>query len=101
MKILLLEDDVILSEIIEEFLNELGYKVEVCFDGEEAILKVYSQRFDLLLLDINVPLTNGIEFLTLLRQNNNTTPAIFITSLNTSKDLANGFKAFISSSYPR
>jgi len=93
MKILLLEDDVILSEIIEEFLNELGYKVEVCFDGEEAILKAYSQRFDLLLLDINVPLTNGIEFLTLLRQNNNTTPAIFITSLNTSEDLANGFKA--------
>jgi DNA-binding response OmpR family regulator len=33
MKILLLEDDVILSQIIEEFLNELGYKVEVCFDG--------------------------------------------------------------------
>jgi len=93
MKILLLEDDVILSEIIEEFLLELGYEVEVCFDGEEAVTKAYSQTFDLLLLDVNVPLTTGIEFLTSLRQNNNTTPAIFITSLNTSADLENGFNA--------
>ena len=93
MKILLLEDDVILSEIIDEFLSGLGYEVCACFDGEEAISQAYSQNFDLLLLDVNVPLTSGIEFLTTLRENNNTTPAIFITSLNTSVDLENGFKA--------
>ena len=93
MKILLLEDDVILNEIIEEFLSGLGYEVIVCFDGEDAIQKAYCQTFDLLLLDVNVPFTSGLEFLINLRESNNTTPAIFITSLNTSIDLENGFNA--------
>ena len=93
MKILLLEDDVILSEIIEEFLIELGYEVVVCFDGNEAEDNIYSASFDLFLFDVNVPYINGLELLKSLREIDNNTPTIFITSLNTSTDLENGFSA--------
>ena len=92
MKILLLEDDIILSEIVEEFLNTLNYEVICAYDGLSASEFVYEQSFDLMLLDVGVPRLNGFEFLKELREQNINTPAIFITSLNTSYDLEKGFE---------
>ena len=91
MKILLLEDDVILNELICEYLEEECYKVDVCFDGFEAQTKAYSTRYDLYILDVNVPNITGFEFLKDIRDHQNNTPAIFITSLHTAKDLKEGF----------
>ncbi|RLA68432.1 MAG: DNA-binding response regulator [Epsilonproteobacteria bacterium] len=91
MKILLLEDDVILQEIIEEFLLEQGYEVESFFDGEKALDSVGSASYDLLLLDVNVPNIDGFEILSYLREIGNTTPAIYITSLASINDLKKGF----------
>ena len=93
MKIMLLEDDVILCEIIEEFLHDLGYSVDVAYSGTEAEDLVYAQKFDLLLLDVNVPHVNGFEFLKNLRGIENKTPAIFITSLDGAEDLQEGFRS--------
>jgi DNA-binding response OmpR family regulator len=61
MKILLLEDDMILQEIIEEFLVENGYTVESYFDGEKALDAISDSRYDMLLLDVNVPNINVFE----------------------------------------
>jgi len=91
MKILLLEDDMILSEIIEEFLTELNYEVSLAYSGSEAEDLAYSSNFDLLLLDVNVPNGNGFEFLGELRDVGNKTPAIFITSLDDPQDMQIGF----------
>ncbi|RRS31127.1 MAG: regulator [Epsilonproteobacteria bacterium (ex Lamellibrachia satsuma)] len=91
MKILLLEDDVILQEIIEEFLVENGYEVESYFDGEKALDAIGSGSYDMLLLDVNVPNINGFEILSYLREIGNTTPAIYITSLAGINDLKKGF----------
>lgn len=91
MKILLLEDDVILQEIIEEFLLERGYQVESFFDGEKALEAIGTHRYDLLLLDVNVPNIDGFEILSYLREIGNTTPAIYITSLAGINDLKKGF----------
>ncbi|HEY9189896.1 MAG TPA: response regulator transcription factor [Sulfurovum sp.] len=91
MKILLLEDDAILQEIIEEFLLEQGYEVESYFDGEKALDAIGSASFDLLLLDVNVPGIDGFEILSYLREIGNTTPAIYITSLSGVNDLKKGF----------
>ena len=54
MKILLLEDDVILNEIIEEFLLSLNYDVITAFDGNIAEELIYEESFDLLLFDVNI-----------------------------------------------
>ncbi len=91
MKILLLEDDEILNEIIESFLLDKGYDVHCAYDGNEAEDLLYTQRFDLLLLDVNVPSINGFELLSNLRKNFIFTPAIFITSLNDTQDMKDGF----------
>lgn len=91
MKILLLEDDFILNEIIEEHLVSQNYEVVTTFNGNEAQELLYSQTFDLLLLDVNVPDINGFELLSDLRVQNIKTPAIFITSLNMADDMQKGF----------
>lgn len=91
MKILLLEDDLILNEIIEEFLDNLGYDVTCAFDGLKASELIYDEHFDLMILDVNVPNMTGFEFLKNLRENNITTPAIFITSLDSVEDIEEGF----------
>ena len=91
MKIMLLEDDVILQEIIEEYLVEQGYEVESYFDGEKALDAIGTNAYDMLLLDVNVPNIDGFEILSYLREIGNTTPAIYITSLAGINDLKKGF----------
>ena len=92
MKILLLEDDLILSEVIVEHLEYHDYKVTPIYNGIEAENLLFEEKFDLLLLDVNVPLLNGFELLKSLRDSGNETPAIFITSMNTPKDVLEGFE---------
>ena len=91
MKILLMEDDIILNEIISEHLEENEHEVLSVFDGENAQEKIYSQTFDLLLLDVNVPNISGFELLEDIRNKDIKTPAIFITSANMLKDIEEGF----------
>ena len=91
MKILLLEDDVILQDIIEEYLLEIGYEVESFYDGEKALDAIGAKNYDMLLLDVNVPNIDGFEILSYLRDIGNTTPAIYITSLASIADLKKGF----------
>ncbi|MDD6055401.1 MAG: response regulator transcription factor [Helicobacter sp.] len=92
-KILLLEDDIALQEIIKECLEEEGYSVVCCSNGDEAEDKAYEEHFDLFLLDVMVGGQNGFSALKNIRKNNKDTPAIFITALNTPQDLERGFKS--------
>ncbi len=91
MKILLMEDDLILNEIIQEHLEEKNYHVISTYSGDEAQEFIYKEKFDLLLLDVNVPNINGFELLKDLRKNSIKTPAIFITSLDMVDDIEKGF----------
>ncbi len=91
MKILLLEDDIFLSDLLQEHLLERGYAVVHCMDGDEAYETIHSGHIDILLLDINIPGIKSSELLKLLREQKINTPAIFITSLNSAKDVKEGF----------
>jgi len=93
MKILLLEDDLILNEILQEHLLLQNHTVITTFSANKAQEYLYSQTFDLLLLDVNVPQLNGFELLKELRTLNIKTPAIFITSLNMVEDMQKGFQS--------
>ncbi len=90
-KILLLEDDYNLSETVCEYFEEEGFDVVCVYDGDDALSKIYEQNFDLLLLDVNVPKKSGFEVLKEVRAIGKTTPAIFITSLNSMSSLEEGF----------
>ncbi|WP_419678005.1 response regulator transcription factor [Aliarcobacter lanthieri] len=93
MKILLLEDDFILNEILQEHLITQNHIVFTTFSANEAQDYLYSQKFDLLILDVNVPDLNGFELLKELRNHNIKTPAIFITSLSMVEDMQKGFES--------
>jgi len=91
MKILLLEDDIILNELVEEFLISLNHEVNCQYDGLEALDTIDENSFDLLLLDVGIPSLSGFELLTELRERKNNTPTIFLTSLSDIKSLEKGF----------
>ena len=92
-KILLLEDDLNLSETVCEYFEEQGFEVICVYNGDEAICAIYENSFDLLLLDVNVPNKNGFEVLKEVRRDDNNTPAIFITSLNSMDSLEQGYSS--------
>ncbi len=91
MKILLLEDDMILSELVEEFLTERGDEVHKAYDGHEALELIEKETFDLMLLDVGVPYLDGFEFLEYIRDVSIQTPVLFITSLSGAKDVEKAF----------
>ena len=90
-KILLLEDDLNLSETVAEYFDEQGFEVVCVYDGDDAISSIYENHFDLLLLDVNVPNKNGFDVLKEIRAQNNNVPAIFTTSLNSMNSLEEGY----------
>ena len=92
-KILLLEDDANLNDTVTEFLEENGYEIVSVFDGYDAQEKLYETKFDLLLLDINVPGIDGLELLKESREEGVVAPAIYITSMDSVDDLERGFES--------
>ena len=89
--ILILEDDILFAESLEDFLEEEGFSITLAHDGETALELAYEGHFDLLLLDVNVPKLTGFEFLSHLRQKQQNTPAIFITSFKDKQSIKKGF----------
>ncbi len=81
MKILLLEDERMLSEAIAEYLVALGHRIMVCSDGLDALREIKSESFDLLILDINVPGIDGLDLLEQLHILKIRPPAIYISAL--------------------
>ena len=92
MKILLLEDDQILSETLELFLTKAGYEVDMALSMEEAEDLSFDNRYDLYLLDINLPKGDGLELLESLRYAEDNTPTIFITAMRDMDSMAKGFQ---------
>jgi len=91
--ILLLEDDINLSDTIKHFLTIQGYKVFCAYDGLTAQDIAYENHIDLMLLDVKVPKISGFSFLKDLRDKGVETPAIFITSLNSVENVTEGFNS--------
>ncbi len=93
MRILLLEDDYMLSDIIVSFLKEKFYDVVQVEDGESAIERASTDKFDLMILDINVPKLSGIDVVKNIRSYSDTTPIILITAYQDTAHLKKGFQS--------
>ncbi len=91
MKILLLEDDHILCESLTEYLELEGYSVDRAHRGEEVFNLTFDTKYDLYILDINVPDINGFDVLKALKESGDETPAIYVTALTDVSSISKGF----------
>ncbi len=90
-KILLLEDDELFASTVEDFLDDEGFEVDIANDGEECLELNYENNYDLYIFDINVPKISGLELLKQLRDSNDQTPTIFLTSYKDKDTLHDAF----------
>ena len=91
MKILLLEDEVMLNESICEYLESDGHKIESFFDGLKAYESVKVNSYDLLILDINVPNIDGLSFLEQMHNLKIHVPTIYISALVDIEDISRAY----------
>lgn len=90
MKILLLEDELMLNNTINQYLTSIGHQVESFTDGQ-AVVDSINNSYDLLILDINVPTLDGFEILTILNSKKIFIPTIFISALSDIEDITKGY----------
>jgi len=89
--LLILEDNALLIETLEDFLSDKGFTCTLTCNGQEALKVCYERRFDLYLVDVNVPKLSGFDFLKELRMAGDKTPAIFVTSYQDKASVLEGF----------
>jgi len=93
MRVLLLEDDNLLSDLLNDHLVDKGYDVTLCLNGQDALEYLIDEKFDLALLDINTPIMSGIEVLKTIREKyKNKTPVIILTAYQDTKHLKDSFE---------
>lgn len=92
MKILLLEDELMLRSSIEEYLEALGHQVIAYGNGEEAYEAIKEDVFDLLILDINIPKMSGLAVLKALNDIEHVFPTIFISANVDIEDISHAFE---------
>lgn len=91
MKILLVEDEERLLESIREGLVHSGYVVDTALDGEEGSFMAFSNDYDLIILDINLPKKDGFEILREIRERDREVNIIMLTALSDVDDRVKGF----------
>ncbi|MFA6759947.1 MAG: response regulator transcription factor [Sulfuricurvum sp.] len=92
MRILLLEDEMLLRVSVKEFLEDLEYEVDEFSDGLMAYDALHQKSYDLLILDVNTPSMSGFELLQSVRRDGLKMPAIFLTSMVDITSLEEGYK---------
>lgn len=92
-KILLVEDEAQVVSFISKGLMENDYDVAVALDGAMAKSIFQNNKFDLIILDIMLPDTNGIELCKQFRKENSQVPILFLTALGTAENIVHGLEA--------
>jgi len=90
MRILVVEDDIKISSFIKRGLVQESYLVDIADDGQEAISLALLNHYDIILLDIMLPHTNGIDVCKILRDNDIKTPIILLTARDKLQDKIDG-----------
>ncbi len=93
LRILLVEDEVRIADTLRMGLAENGYEVEVAYDGQIGWRMFQTKRFNLLILDINLPGITGYELTKMVRAQNENVPIIMLTALSSLDDKIEGYDA--------
>ncbi|MDX2301593.1 MAG: response regulator transcription factor [Microscillaceae bacterium] len=92
LKVLLVEDDLNLGQILKEYLEVKGYQVKLCRDGEDALQNYRSRLFDFCIFDVMLPKLDGFGLAEKIRENDQLIPIIFLTAKSLKEDTIHGLK---------
>jgi len=92
-RVLLAEDDLSLGYVVKDNLEEAGYEVVLCPDGETAWQQYQQREFDICLLDIMMPNKDGFTVAKKIRQKSDIVPVLFLTAKSLEEDKLKGFKS--------
>lgn len=90
MRILLVEDDLPIADFVARGLAENGYSVDVAHDGEEAVHWPAVAEFDLIILDVMLPVMNGVDVCRTLRERGLRSPILMLTARDAVEDRVRG-----------
>ena len=93
MHLLVIEDERALCETIVRSLRRLAYSVDYCYDGEKALELLGVERYDLVLLDLNLPRKDGMTVLRSLRQTDRETRVLILSARSEVEDKVAGLDA--------
>ena len=93
MKILLAEDELDLREVVTAYLEYQGYHVTAVTNGAQAVEKAAADAYDAIVMDIMMPVMDGIAAMRAIRAAGNTVPAIFLTAKSQVADRVEGLDA--------
>ena len=92
MKILIVEDEPAIAEVIAQGLRQAQYLVEVAEDGRDGLQRALDERFSLILLDLMLPGLDGLEVCRALRERRRTTPILMLTARDAVPDRVRGLE---------
>lgn len=90
--VLLVEDELTLSMIIKDTLEENGFSIHTAADGEEGLRLFFELRPDVLVADVMMPKMDGFEMVRRIRQMDKQTPVLFLTARSAINDVVEGFE---------
>jgi len=93
MKILLVEDEAKIAAFIEKGLNEHGYELTLAPDGQQGLRMAMQGTFDVIILDVMLPVLNGLDVCKWVRQEGINTPVLMLSALGTLEDKVQGLQA--------
>ena len=93
MRLLLVEDDTKLSDMLARSLREQGYAVDVSYDGPDAVYQASVNEYDALILDVNLPKQSGLEVSRTLRAKGRAVPILMLTARDAINDRVTGLDA--------
>jgi two-component system, OmpR family, copper resistance phosphate regulon response regulator CusR len=92
MQLLLIEDEPKIAAFIQKGLNENGYNLTIAYDGKSGLSMALQQDFSVIILDIMLPMLNGLEICKKIRQASINTPILMLTALGTLDDKVHGLE---------
>lgn len=93
MRLLIVEDEKELCDTVAKSLYSAGYEVDTCYDGDEALDYILSDDYDLIVLDLNLPGTDGMDILRELRKKNEETKVLILSARSQIADKVEGLDA--------
>lgn len=90
-RILIVEDEKKIALTLKKGLTEHGYNVDLAFDGLIGQRLFFANKYDLIVLDINLPGLNGFDLCKVIRENNQQIPIIMLTAMSATDDKIEGF----------